>query len=247
MIKFSIKIDDEAHSLTKEDGIPINKIGELLQKLLAAIDNGTGNKVTLGQVRGNCYALDFYTQDIGLHNNFITVHKNIEQVEIDDLPHEQKQYAAALKVVLGGRYYLKAYDDEGTEIAAINDIGRKQLTSYYYSTDTVYGILSELGSANLSTAKKHIFLDGVPYRIYISKDQDLELKPYYGTDKLRVELRQRKSSIDGHIVNSDLLSFAKVGKGNLIDNINNSEDFDLPILRGVHTIEDILNSIYANR
>jgi len=247
MIKFSIKIDDEAHSLTKEDGIPINKIGDLLQKLFTAIDNGTGNKITLGHVRGNCYALDFYTQDIGLHNNFITVHKNIEQVDLDDLPFEQKQYASALKVVLGGKYYLKAYDENGIEVAAINEIGKKQLTSYYYSTDTVYGVLSELGAPNLNNSKKHILLDGVGYKIYISKDQDLELKPFYGTDKLRVELKQKKSSADGHIVNSELLSFTKVGKGNFIDNLKEAENLDLEILKGTHTIEDILNNIYAIR
>lgn len=247
MIKFSIKIDDENHSLTKEDGIPINKIGELLQTLYGAIDTGTGQKCTLGQIRGNCYALDFYTEDIGLHNNFIAVHKNIEQVEVDDLPPEQKKYAGTLKSILGGRFYLKAYDAEGKEIAAINEIGKKQLTSYYYSTDTVYGVLSELGSASLNNTRKHIFVDGISYRIYISKDQDLELKPFYGTHKLRIELRQKRSAIDGHIVNSELLSFTNVRPGSLAENLKEAGYIELDILKDTHTIEDILNNIYADR
>jgi hypothetical protein len=247
MIKFSIKIDDDVHSLNKENGITIEKIGELLKTLYSAIDNGTGHKVTLGQVRGNCYALDFYTKDSGIYENFITVHKNIEQVEIDELTYEQKKYAVTLKSILGSSFYLTAYDKEDKEIAAINEIGKKQITSYYYSTDTVYGIVSELGSSTLTNVKKHIYIDGVSYKIFISKDQDLELKPFYGTQKLRVEIRQKRSTTDGHIINSELNSFTVLGKGSLIDNLNESDNLDLEILKGTHTIEDILNNIYANR
>jgi len=247
MIKFSIKIDDESHSLNEEDGIGLDKIGDLLKTLYNAIDNGTDHKVTLGKIRGNCYALDFYTKDNGLYENFLTVHKNIEQLSVDDLTYEQKKYAVTLKTVLGGKFYLTAYDKDDKEIAAINEIGKKQITSFYYSTDTVYGILSELGSSTLSSAKKHIYIDGISYKIFISKDQDLELKEFYGTQKLRVELRQKRSSADGHIVNSELLSFTALSKGNLIDNLNEEGEIPLEILKGTHTIEDILNNIYANR
>jgi len=247
MIKFSIKIDDEAHSLNKEDGISFDKIGDLLKTLYIAIDNGTDHKVTLGNIRGNCYALDFYTKDNGLYENFLTVHKNLEQLDVDALPYEQKRYAASLKAVLGGKYYLSAYDKDDNKIAAISEFGKKQFASFYYSTDTIYGILSELGSSTLTSAKKHIYIDGIDYKIFISKDQDLELKPFYGTHKLRVELRQKRSSADGHIVNSELLSFTSVSKGNLIDNLNDSEPIDLQILKDTHTIEDILNNIYASR
>ncbi|GGB30262.1 MULTISPECIES: hypothetical protein [Mucilaginibacter] len=247
MIKFSIKIDDEAHSLNEEDGIGLDKIGDFLKNLYCAIDNGTEHKVTLGNVRGNCYALDFYTRDNALYENFLTVHKNIEQLDVDSLPIEQKRYAASLKAILGGKYFLTAYDKNDQEVAAINEIGKKQIASFYYSTDTVYGILSELGSSTLTSAKKHIYIDGIGYKIFISRDQDLELKPFYGTHKLRIELRQKRSSTDGHIVNSELLSFTAVSKGNLIDNLNDSDAIELKILKNTHTIEDILNSIYASR
>jgi hypothetical protein len=247
MHKFSLKIDDDNHTLTKENGISFDKIGALLDTLYKAIDNGTGHKCTLGQVRGNCYALDFYTEDVGFHNNFITVHKNIAQVQLDDLSPEQKRYAVTLRAILGNTFYLKAYDNDGQEVAAISDIGTRKLTSYYYSTDSIYGVLSELGSANLKSNRKHIYIDGVNYKIYISKDQDLELKPFYGTQKLRVELRQKRSSIDGHVVNSDLLSFCAIGSSNLASNIKAEGYIELELLKNTHTIEDILNNIYASR
>jgi hypothetical protein len=247
MVKFSIKIDDKSHSLTKENGVSMDKIGELLQTLYKAIDNGHGNKCTLGNIRGNCYALDFYTEEVSLYNNFISVHKNIEQVEYDDLQFEQQKYASTLKSILGGKFYLKAYDSEGQEVAAISDIGKKQLTSYYYTTDTIYGVLSELGSNSLSNHKKHIYVDGINYKIFISKDQDLELKPFYGTNKLRIGLRQKRSTVDGHVVSSELLSFISVGTTTLAESLKEAGYIELNILKDTHTIEDILNKIYENR
>ncbi len=248
MIKFSIKIDDQGHSLSKENGIAINEIGPLLENLFNAIDTGKGYKITLGQIRGNCYALDFYTEDEGYLTNFITVHKNIEQLPIDELQPEERKYATNLKLILGEKYYLKAYDNESVEIAAIAEIGTKELPSFYYTTDTVYGIVSELGSGtNLFAKKKHIYVDSVPYKIFISKDQDLHLKLYYGTHKLRIELKQRRSLIDGHIVNSELESFVVIEQGNLSDNLSKEGYVDFELIKDTNTIEDILNRIYAVR
>lgn len=248
MIKFSIKIDDDNHSLTKEDGIDLSKIGELLQNLHEAIDNGAESKCTLGQIRGNCYALDFYTKDEGLYNNFITVHKNIEQVDVDDLPTEQKKYANTLKTILGDKYFLTAYDNDSKEIAAISEINEKKFIKFYYTTDTIYGVLSELGSGSrLASSKKHIYINGTTYKIYLSKDQDLKLKDYYGTQKLRVEVKQKRSSTDGHVISSELESFVPINSSNLSQSLSNEGYIDFALIKDTNSIEDILNRIYANR
>lgn len=247
MIKFSLKIDDQEHSLTKENGISIGRIGALLEALFNVIETGTGSNITLGQIRGNCYALDFYTEDEGYLSNFITTHKNIERIQVDELSPDQKKYASTLRLILGNKFFLKAYDNLGAEIALIKDIGKIESNRHYFSTDTIYGILSELGSSSLSNTKKHIFIDGTNYRIYISKDQDLQLKPFYGTEKLRVKIRQKRSADGGRILSSELISFTIVGKRSLIDNLNAGGDLDLEILKGAYTIEDILRNIYANR
>jgi len=248
MLKFSIKIDDDSHSLTKENGINLDKVGDLLQKLYNAIELGTGSKITLGEVRGNCYALDFFSEDLNIHNAFVVVHQNIAELSIDDLPPEQRPYANSLKVVLGNRYFMKAYNKDGEEIAKISDIVKTELPSYYYSTDSVYGVLSELGSPSLLSNKKHIFIDGVSYKIYITKEQDLDLRKYYGVNKLRFELRQKRSSITGNIISSELKSFIQVGNKGFYKNFEDEkDDLNLEIIKDSHTIEDILNAIYASK
>lgn len=245
MYKFSLKIDDDSHSLTKEDGIPFDKIGELLQSLYNAIDPKSNIKCTLGQIRGNCYALDFYTEEKKYENNFIVVHKNIEDISINELDKTQKEYAQTLRKVLGDKYYIKAYDSNNVEVASIKKIGTKVEYDSYYTLKTIYGIVSELGGTSLTSAKKHIRVDGIPYNIKISKDQDIELKPYYGTDKLRIKIKQKRSQGKGRIIEAELLSFITVSGNTLIENLKEIGYIDFNLIKNTHTIEDLVNKIYG--
>lgn len=244
MYKFSIKIDDDSHSLTKEDGISFDKFGELLKDLYEAIDPHSGTKCTLGQIRGNCYAADFYTEDEKFHSNFVIVHKNVEQVPLDELEPTQRQYAKTLRKVLGGRYYLQAFDNNTTKVASIKEISNLIKIDYYYSTKTVYGILSELGGVSVTSSKKHIYLDGIGYRINISNDQDLQLKPFYGTHKLMVKIKNKMSAIDGHIISAELISFTVVGESDIISNLKDVGYVDFNLIKDAHTIDDVISRIY---
>lgn len=245
MYKFSLKIDDDNHSLTKEEGISFNKVGELLQSLFNAIDPKSDIKCTLGQIRGNCYALDFYTEEERYVSNFVIVHKNIEDIPFNNLDTQQKEYARTLRKVLGGKYFIKAYDSSNTEIATIKEIGTKENYDTYYTHKTIYGIVSELGGASLNSSKKHIKIDGIPYSIKISKDQDFELKPYYGTDKLRIKLKQKRSQGKGRIIEAELLSFITVNKSSIIENLKSEGYIDFSLIKDTHTIEDLVNKIYG--
>jgi hypothetical protein len=248
MIKFSIKIDDENHSLSKENGIPINEIAPLLESLFKAIDTGSGEKLTLGQVRGNCYALDFFSEDTGYLANFTVVHKNIQEVSLDELQPEQQRYASNLKAVLGDKYFLTAYDNDNKEFATIANIEQASSIQLYYTTDTIYGVVSELGSGNnLSARRKHIYVDGFSSRISISKEQDAALKNLYGSHRLRLEIRQKRAIADGRIIGCELEEFVILSENNLLDNIKNEGYIDFELIKDTHTIDDILNRIYAIR
>lgn len=244
MFKFSIKIDDDDHTLSAQNGIPFESIAELLKNLFEAIDPHTGAKCTLGQIRGNCYALDFYSVDEKYHSNFVIVHKNIEQIPLEELDPAQKEYARCLKRVLGGKYFVTAFDNDKKEVASIKKIDNNPSVNSYYATQTVYGIVSQLGGPSLDTEKKHIYLDGVSYRIAITKDQDIKLKAFYGTSKLRVKVRVKMSALDGHIFSGEMISFTKVGDGNFMDNLAQSEYIDLPLIRDAESIDEIVKRIY---
>lgn len=246
MIKFSIKIDDDEHSLSSEDGIPVNEIGGLLETLFAAIDTSSGEKLTLGQIRTGSYVLDFYSNDAGYEKNFVRLHKDIDEIPFDDLLPEQRKYVSKLSIVLGDKYKLTAYDKEQKEVAIVNTFSKSSLPNFYYTTDTVYGIIIELGRPSLG-AKKHISIPGISYKIFISEEQDLTLKKLYGTHHLQIELKQKRSVIDGHIVNSELDSFTIISGNSLTDNLKTEGYIDFHLIEDTNTIEDILDRIYANK
>lgn len=115
----------------------------------------------------------------------------------------------------------------------------------YYTTKTIYGVISELGATSLNAIKKHINIDGIGYKIKISKDQDIELKPHYATDKLKIRIKQKRSLEKGRIIDAELISFIKVNDNSIIDNLKNEGYVDFALIKDTHTIDDLLNRIYG--
>jgi hypothetical protein len=245
MLKFSLKFDDDAHSLNKEDGLPFQHVGELLKNLYDAISPGTSIKCTLGQIRGNCYALDFYTEEEEYVYNFVSVHKAIEEFSPEDLEPRQRPYAKTLDKIIGSRYYVSAYDSSNKKIASIKSINENKTPANYFIQKSIYGVVSELGGTSL-TAKKHIRIDGLSYKISISPDQDQKLKLHYGTDKLRLKIRERRSSEKGKAIDAELISFYSVGKANIIDSLSKEGFINFDLIKNTNTIDDIVNKIYGH-
>lgn len=246
MYKFSLKIDDEEHSLTSENGLSFKDLSALLNDLYNVIDPDSGVICTLSQIRGNCYALDFSTEEAQFESNFVRVHKNLEQIPIQDLEKGEAKYAKTIKKILGDKFYMNAYDGNNNKVAQIKSLGVDKEFSTYYTYETVYGVLSELGSKKLDSSSKHIFIDGYNEKIFVPRDLDIKLKEHYGTRRLRVELRQKRSFVDGHVIRAELKSFSVTGDRDLVSNLNQEkEQHPENRFAGINSVEDILNKLYG--
>lgn len=115
--------------------------------------------------------------------------------------------------------------------------GEKSVASFYYSITDIYGVVSQLGSKNLDSKTKSLSLDSLPYKIHISGEQDLELKPYYDTEKLKLKVRLKRSAIDSHIVSAEMVEFSSVGNKSFADKLRESEYIDLEIIKQTHSID----------
>lgn len=247
MYNFSIKIDDKKHSLNSESGISIEVLSELLRDLYSAIDFSENAKCTLSNIRGNCYAMDFSTESKTQLERFKIVHKNIQEIPIKDLEIEQKKYAKTLKKIIDNRFYINAYDENNKKIASISELTTGKEIRYYYSQKTIYGYLSELGAKSIDSDNKHIIIDGFPYRIYISKDLDLQLKHYYGTEKLAVKTRIKRAFAKGNIISAEMISFKEVGKLSFSESLSKEGYIPLNILNNASTIEGIIDALYGSK
>lgn len=244
---FFLKIDDDEHSLSVEDGLPFQKLGELLVSLFKAIDPHTSSKCSVREIVDGSYGIAFSTDDEVYHSNFEIVHRNIQQYSIDELDEPQRDYAISLKKILGGKYFIKAENNDGKEIASITELEKSPGVDAYYSSETLYGTLSQIGSTTIDAPKKHIYIDGVPYRISITREQDAHLKPYYTSNKLRLKVRHKRSINDGHIVSAELISFTVLEETDIVDTLKEIGSVDIELIRGAHSIDEIVDRIYGNR
>lgn len=245
--KFSIQIDDEKHSLTAERGISIQKLAEFLTALYEAIDLGEGSNCTLSRVRGNCYALDFNTQSESQYGRFKVVHKNLQEISPSSLNPSERKYQKTLNKLLGNNYYLRAYDMDKNVIATLKDFGEDKEIKYYYSQKIIYGIVSEIGGRKVDSHNKHIIIDGLGYRINISKEEDLQLKQYYRTHKLRLKVKLKKSLKNSKIISADLMTFSEVSGGKLTENLKKEGFIELEGFKGITTLDQIIEKIYEHK
>ncbi len=82
-MSFSLRINDDKKALSKERGISINELSDLLSDLYSALDIDLGANITLSEVTGSSYALKFNTDEPSYEERFKEVHKNIEQIPIE--------------------------------------------------------------------------------------------------------------------------------------------------------------------
>ncbi len=60
----TLRFDDDNHSLSKENGLSIGDIGKLLSSIERVVKPKAGERLVLSEVRGNCYALNLYSETI---------------------------------------------------------------------------------------------------------------------------------------------------------------------------------------
>ncbi|MBC7749018.1 MAG: hypothetical protein H7Z76_10670, partial [Methylotenera sp.] len=67
---FSLKIDDDNHSLSETNGLSVKQLGQLLLDLDKALELN-GKDCTLSNISGNCYQATYSTPNKSIYSNYI--------------------------------------------------------------------------------------------------------------------------------------------------------------------------------
>ncbi|MEJ7678898.1 MAG: hypothetical protein WKG06_13790 [Segetibacter sp.] len=215
--RFTLKIDDELHSLDNIHGIPIDDVGVLLADLAKAIQMDD-SKCVLTEVRSNCYALQFETKDEKVASNFAIVHKNILSKAENQLSPSEKKYAnSLLKVLKGGKYFAEAIDNNTeTLIATISTLKKSESVKFYYTTDEIYGVITGIDGEKLEeTAHPKIKINKLGLKINIPAEKEFELLEEYKRATIRFYLRFKHDKEDGKIVEATLEDYTIVSEKTL--------------------------------
>ena len=129
--KFSIRVDDKAHSLTKENGPSIGDIGNMLSSLEKVIERD-GSKIVLSEVSGNCYRLDFTTDDPHVAENFRIVNKRIMDPSQTYFTPNEKDYIGSLNRFLKAGLYVDVIDESADKPLRIKEIPKREFAKHYF-------------------------------------------------------------------------------------------------------------------
>lgn len=211
---FTLRFDDEDHSLTAKNGLPINKLAEVLSSLSKAVNLAKDEHLVLSEIRGNCYALNLSTNSVTAHEKLKVIHKKISDNDYIGLNNDQKKYASKLRVILGDGLTLQAYDKEKTFKVEVNDVELPKSPDYYYEIGSISGIVTSIGGLTLD-GKSTIHVNKSSFEIGIDEKQESELIQYYKKIKLRLIVNKRIDVQTNNVKDATLIEYELITKDKL--------------------------------
>lgn len=203
---FTLRFDDEDHTLNAKNGVPIDKLAELLMSLSKAVNSDDKNPLTLSEIRGNCYALQISTPVYTVYETLKVVHNKIANNDFVGLNTDQRKYAVKLKSVLGDKLTLNAYSPMKDFEVEVSEIILPKPPEFYYEIGSIYGILTAIGG-HVVTGKAVIHVNKISYDIEVSSKQELELVHHYKKANIRFLVCKKISMDKKEIVSAKLESF----------------------------------------
>lgn len=213
---FTIRFDDDLHTLDAKNGIPLEQISDLLSTMSKALNLQPDEKVVLSAIKGNCYALQLTSNSFTKYEELKVVHKKISNNDFSGINNEWKKYAGRLRYIMADKYKVQAYDDEKKFRVFVDEIVLPKVSDFFYDISSIYGVLTSIGSRQLNT-RSTIHILGCNYEVEVTSQQEKELINHYKKGQLRFRI-QRKVNLETKEIKSAVLeSFEPVSNNNFFD------------------------------
>ena len=224
---FTLRFDDDNHSLTAKNGLSVKQLSELLSNLYDALNVSNSDNLVLSEIRGNCYALNLTTNNELIHENLKVVHRKISTNNFQGFNKKQLKYVSIVKNILGDNLNLQAYDESKDFKVEVNDISVPTIPDFIYEISAVYGIITSIGGRSIDGAS-YVRINGQNYDIKVTPKQEKKLIPFFKKNKMRMVLNKKISTYNNEIKSAELESFETTNSGTLLENISKfrNEKFD---------------------
>lgn len=201
---FSLKIDDDNHSLSETNGLSVKQLGQLLLDLDKALELN-GKDCTLSNISGNCYQVGYATTNITIYNNYIHSMDFISKNNYNELPVNLRPIKKTLNSILGNNRYAIAYDMNFKEVAKITSTEIINSSFEYYTNKIINGLIIQIGNRNIDKNANIVVREidtELLHTIPVTSEQENSLKAYYKyTDgllsfdiKIKKDLSNNKST-----------------------------------------------------
>ncbi len=215
---FTIRFDDNLHTLNAKNGLPIDQVAELLTSLSKALNTAQNEKVVLSEIRGNCYALNISTNSITKHETLKIIHRKISENDYSALNNDQRKYASKLKSIMADKYTVQAYAQKEDFKVYLFEVNLPKEKDFFYEISSLYGILTSIGGKALDR-KAAVHISGCSFDIDVTPDQEGDLIQYYKKDRLRLVVYKKISVDTREVKSATLQSFEAVPAQNIYNGI----------------------------
>lgn len=208
---YILRFDDEAHSLSAKNGIPLDELVKLLDSLNKTLRLAKDDKVVLSEVIGNSYAISLTTNSYSAFNKISNIHKKISKNDYSGFNADERKYAHQLKNVLNNKYFVQGFTAlDKSKRTQIDEIIIPQKPEYYFETGSIYGIITGIGGKTLN-GKASVHINNAPYEIEVSHEQEQQLIKHFKKDKLHLTITKKIGFDSGNIISALLEDYEKVG------------------------------------
>ncbi len=220
--QFTLRFDDDLHSLNQYNGLTAQQVGELLTVLSQAMHLNSEQKLILSDIKGNCYALELTTDSISVHENLKVVHRKISENDYSGLGSNEKKYANCLKAIIGNKLNLRAYDKDKAYYVKLDKIELPKEPTHYFEHSVVHGIITSIGGASLD-GKAFIKINEENYQIEINVAQEKSLVRYYKAKKIDFSIKKKIDFTSDKIVSAELIDFEVLEEKTFIELVNEAK------------------------
>jgi hypothetical protein len=204
---FTIRFDDEPHSLSANNGLSIDMLGELLVYLSKAVGLKKEDRLTLSEIKGNCYALSLTTDNEPLYNSMEIVHKRISENDFSGFNSDQRKYATKLHSIVREKgYRINVYNPAKEFNYRIVNVSLDERIESYYEIDDIYGIIASIGSSSLDT-QPSIKLSKEGYDIHVTNEQERKLIKHFKKDRLLLTIKKKINFETNKVESASLINF----------------------------------------
>ncbi len=187
--KYILKFDDENHTFSAENGLPLEDFLRITNALQKSIK---GNFV-LSSIISASYGIEFTTENplelVGMEE----IHNKISEKNISGFNKNQQNYVKELNAYLDKRPDVSVFGQNPAKQETPKLITRveiKKTVDFYYETGSLSGIITSIGGKDIDK-KSTIFISKNDYEIEVSNAQEKVLLPYFKKEKLRFYVKKK--------------------------------------------------------
>ena len=215
--KYILKFDDENHTFSAENGLPL----EDFLRITTALQKSIKGKIVLSDIISASYGIEFTTENPITSSEIEEIHNKIIEKNITGFDKNQQSYVKELNAYLDKHPGVSIFGQNPAKQESPKLITRveiKKTVDFYYETGSLSGIITSIGGKEVD-GKSTIHINNNTYDVEITPTQEKILFPYFKKEKLRFYVKKKVDFSTMEVKSAVLENFEVMSSENFLKSL----------------------------